>query len=281
MPNRGVYFLASDSVYECTLAFLSSFRLKNPKLPLCLIPFSPECDRVRRLAKGFDFSVFDDSDALEWCDRVGHGFHGRRVGHYRKLSMWAGGFEEFIYIDVDTIILQPLNELYDLLHEFDFVTASSNHPDAIRYVWCAPPTSILSEEAIAFSANTGFIISKRRSLNMGYLQRKISEAMSIRGYMSLSCMEQPLLNYLIVESGLRYTSLRALAQGAKEPHLPQEVWGADVLDSETVDELMARLNVYPLMIHWAGLARGGACKSNSIWKSFRALGQQHKGRPGS
>lgn len=280
MLNRGVFFLASDSVYECTIAFLSSFRLKNPNLPLCLIPFSPACDRVLRLAKDFDFSIFDNLSALEWCDQVGHQFHGRQVGHYRKLSMWSGRFEEFIYIDVDTIILHPLNELYGLLQEFEFVTASSNHPDAIRYVWSARPSLILSEEAIAFSANTGFIISTRPSLKPEYLHRKISEAFNIRGYMSLSCMEQPLLNYLIVESGLRYTSLRVLAQGAKDSHLPQEVWGADVLDGESVDELMARLDIYPLMIHWAGLARGGACRSNSIWKCFRALGQQRKGRSG-
>src|SRR5258708_768363 len=100
----GMYFLANDSVINNTIAFLNSVRMHNPSLPICLIPFNDDCERVMRLHARYDFSIWSDCEVLRRCDEISLSFHNRVLGHYRKLALWEGGFTQFVYIDTDTVI---------------------------------------------------------------------------------------------------------------------------------------------------------------------------------
>ncbi len=55
--NIGVYFSASDKVYDWTMAFLNSFLTFNPNLRLILIPFNEQCDRILQLQTQYNFEV--------------------------------------------------------------------------------------------------------------------------------------------------------------------------------------------------------------------------------
>jgi len=93
----------------------------------------------------------------------------------------------------------------------------------------------LTQEEIDYAANTGFIASRNGLLRLVDVQAKLDEAIKYKEHMELSCAEQPLLNYLIVTSGMRYTSLYELNASSAGCNLALEAWAgasrlADVVE---------------------------------------------------
>ena len=135
MTRRGAYFVANDAILDLAIAFLNSFRVHNPSMPLCLIPFNDDVETLSKLAGEYDFGVWSDPATLAWCDAVSQKFHDRSVGQYRKLAMWDGPFDEFIYIDTDTVVLTDLDFVFAHLADFGFIASHSNLPQIRKWVW--------------------------------------------------------------------------------------------------------------------------------------------------
>jgi len=253
--SKGIYFLANNQVLDLVIAFLNSFRRFNPDIPLCLIPFDDNVDQIRSLRSKYQFSIFRDSSALGACDEISLRFHNNAMGHYRKLACWKGEFEEFIYIDVDTVVLANVSFAFRFLSEFDFVTSHSNLPELLEWVWKPSIFSArqLSDAQIQFSANTGFVCSKRGALEFAEINEKLQSAVDLSPHMQLSCKEQPFLNYLIVTSGRPYTSLLRLAHTKGSRRIFFEHW-AGTKGLEVVDgQMMENGKQAPvLLVHWAG-----------------------------
>jgi len=254
--NRGVYFLANDGIIDLAIAFLNSFRKHNPDIPLCLIPFNSDFEQLRDLRNKYHFSIYSNGEILARCDEISVGFHKRVMGHYRKLAIWEGDFDQFIYIDVDTVVLRNIEFAFAFLYRFDFVTSHSNIPEIVKWVWKPSIYSAgrLTEEQIAFSANTGFIMSKKGALTLETVMPRLASALSLASHMVLFCKEQPFLNYLIVTSGKKYTSLLNLSLSRRSPDILLEAWaglkGGIVKDGDLLLSNGARPPVF--LMHWAG-----------------------------
>jgi len=268
--RRGVYFLANDAVFDQAVAFLNSFRQSNPDLDLCLIPFRSDIERLRRLGPIFKFSIFDEWELFRLTDIVSSKLHGNPVGEYRKLAAWHGPFERFIYVDVDTIVLSNFDFAFDLLDRYDFIVSHSNMDEIRKFVWkdSIVRSGLLSKSQIAYSANTGFIVSSKGLLSIRKIVGHIDRIARFAPYMELSSREQPLLNYLIVTGGMRRTSLHVLRWQKRMPGIPQEAWAgaeASVLRPDGMTVLDGK-EERPLLIHWAG-----------FWSAWR-LGYGWNGR---
>ena len=282
--NRGVYFLANDRVYENALTFLNSFRTYNPTIPLCLIPYADDSARVRDLADRLGFTIWRDDEALLRCDRVSHAFFpeaGARHGLFRKLAAWSGEFDEFIYIDCDTVVLRPVDYVFDFLDRYAFITGSSNFPGPPAAAWSDSiyQTGALTVEQIEYAANTGFIASRRDLLNLDQvIADKLPKALVLAPHMALRYGDQPFLNYLMVTSDLPYTSLGVLASDHEaNPDLPIEQWGG--MEIGTVrDGVITPPEYWPpaLFVHWAGefqraAAEGGRIMHHDLWSHYHDL----------
>lgn len=253
--KTGVYFLADDGVFDLVVAFLNSFRKHNPEISLCLIPFSRQMQRIESLRERYRFSIYSNNEVLSHCDQVSTHFHLEVLGHYRKLACWEGPFEEFVYIDVDTVVLANVNFVFRFLDEYDFVTSHSNLPEIMHWVWNPSifSTERLSHEQIAFAANTGFVASKRSALTLNLVDSKLASAIELAPHMSLSCKEQPFLNYLIVTSGKRYTSLLVLAGSKASRGIMLEHWAGAQGPVAIDGRMMVNDKPAPiLLVHWAG-----------------------------
>jgi hypothetical protein len=253
---RGVYFLANNGVLDLAIAFLNSFRAYNPDIPLCLIPFNSKVDRVAKLRSKYRFSIYDATEVLAFCDEVSLRFHPTAIGHYRKLAAWNGEFDEFIYIDVDTVVLRDVGLVFDFLASHSFVTSHSNIENIVKFVWkkSVYQSNLLTKEQIAFSANTGFIASQARALTKEVVKAKLERACALAPHMSLSYAEQPLLNYLFVTSGLPYTSLWALTR-LGHPDVPLERWAGERrpgLEFRNGQIWQDGKQSSLLLMHWAG-----------------------------
>lgn len=254
--TRGVYFLANDRIIDLAIAFLNSFRVHNPDLSLCLIPYDDQYSKLKSLQDIYSFSILEDIEILTWCDQIGSNFLDKKKSHFRKLSIWQGEFDQFIYIDVDTVILSSLDFVFDFLNNWDFVTSHSNYPHLKQWVWREEieTTEYLTPEQISYSANTGFIASKRNLLNREYIDSQLATALELKSYMQLDYQEQPLLNYLIVTSENKYTSLTNLAEKTKNQQIKTEFWGGSKGGLTYGGKLFLLNNpsYSILLVHWAG-----------------------------
>jgi len=253
--HQGVYFLSNDRIFDLTLAFLNSFRKYNPAIPLCLIPYNDDIHRIKKLQKEYNFSIYSSRDVLDFCDEISGRFHGKFYGHYRKLAMWKGDFDEFIYIDVDTVVLSNLDFVFGFLSEYDFVTSHSNLPDIEEWVWKKSiyDSQKLTVEQITYAANTGFIASGKKALASEDLTHKVECAVELLPHMNLLCKEQSFLNYVIVTSGKKYTSLHVLAMNNIYPDMKAERWAGD--KHGVVKDGQISFDGKPdsvLLVHWAG-----------------------------
>jgi hypothetical protein len=119
----GVYFLANDVVYDWTIAFLNSFRTFNPDLPLYLIPFNDDCDRVVSLKDTYNFEVYTD-DSFSRLEAIGEAFElgYTKTGPYwfRRYAAFWGPVEQFMYLDTRQVILADLKPFIQALEQFDF-----------------------------------------------------------------------------------------------------------------------------------------------------------------
>lgn len=252
--SRGVYFIANDHTLELAIAFLNSFRAHNADLPLCLIPFDDDFDQVAALARKYDFEIYSDARVLDKCDAISLHFHPKRNGSYRKFAIWEGAFEEFIYIDVDTLVLADVQFAFALLGEFDCLTARSNEPENLKWVWKEriDARGLLLPEQVDFGANTGVVISKKQFLPLDRALDRLSGALALKPYMELHCQEQPLLNYMIVTSGGRYASLGELYRAGRRD-VRIEMWAGDEGGVVSGGQIAFPGGAPAFLLHWAGL----------------------------
>src|SRR5579883_2781869 len=135
IEERGVYVLANDHVLDLAIACLNSFRHHNPDVPLCLIPFDGRIQEIRKLQNKYRFTIFDNEPLLRRCDEISRRFHSRVFGHYRKLVMWDGPFDRFVYIDSDTVTLRNLDGIFGHLGEYGFIAPHAYISAIRRWVW--------------------------------------------------------------------------------------------------------------------------------------------------
>jgi hypothetical protein len=199
--GHGVYFLANDRVFDNVVAFLNSFRAHNPTTELCLIPFADDVERTMALASRYDFTTFTDEDVLRRCDAIGARFHGKPAGHYRKLAAWHGQFDRFLYIDCDTVVLEPVDFVFDYLDEYDFLTSHSDLQSIRKFVWrdSIYDAGALTRQQIRFSANTGFVASRLDAQNLHEVEARLDGALALAEHMELMCFEQPLLGAAVLQ----------------------------------------------------------------------------------
>jgi hypothetical protein len=280
--TQGVYFMANNRVLELTTAFLNSFRTHNKDLMLCLIPYNDDFEQVAALKDTYNFSVFANQELLEICDAISLRFHDNIVGAYRKMVIWEGDFEQFIYIDIDTIVLESLSFVWKNLSHCKIFTSHSNLPEIQKWVWkdSIHKRDKLRRSQIEYAANTGFIVSTRKILPISWIIDQVDEALLLKEDMELFCMEQPFLNYLIVTSGYNYGSLlqffrwdigRDISRGIK-----LEFWaglpGGKVKKGKLIDPYRRPL----FLVHWAGVWRENdedltKIPYQKLWSYYRNL----------
>jgi hypothetical protein len=215
---------------------------------------------------------------LERCDAIGKPFHNERIGQYRKLAIWAGEFDEFVYIDCDTVILHPVDFVFNLLQHYDVITSHSHIPAIRRYVWhdSIYDSGVLTTEQIGFSANTGFLASKRGVLDLEKVYAEIDKPLSVAEHMELDCYEQAVLNYLIVTSGHSYTSLFDIKMRTRNREIPLEQWAGREIGKVAGGRIVWPRHPKTLMVHWAGeweRARltGRQIPHFGLWQFYRSL----------
>lgn len=119
---NGVYFLADDAVLQWALAMLVSLRSHEPTLPVVWVPFGGPDRHLRQHLNSYDVVTWrGEQDLREW-EALGRTFFptnpiGARL--FRKLAVFDGPLETFIFLDTDVVIRRPLSWAYEALSRAD------------------------------------------------------------------------------------------------------------------------------------------------------------------
>jgi hypothetical protein len=275
--KRGIYFLSNNNMLDFTIAFLYSLRCHNPDIPLCLIPYNSDYKEIEALEKEFNFITFKNEEILNECDKIAELFSSSIPGTFRKLAIWEGPFDEFIYIDIDTVVLSNLYFVFYYLSEYDFITSHAFVPFIRHWVWkdSIYDANILNEDQINYAANTGFIVSHKNALPLTSVLKKIPDAQKLKSHMEVLSGEQPLLNYLIVTSG-KYTSLLSLYINFYH-RVPLEQWAGKKYGVVFRGKIFFPFSKHPtLLLHWAGIYRFSNFENWLYYKFFKFLGIKKK-----
>jgi hypothetical protein len=229
MATTGIYTLANDQVYDQLVALLNSIEANAGRsLPVAVIAYD---DRLEKVAAEIDrrpqvtllhdpalFAPWEEFSLQVWqthpqalaqwqAQGVKTAFF--RVGENHRYGAFnpEAPFESFIYMDADTLLLQPVDFIFEKLQEVDFVLYDFQYKDPGHIYSLESPRlgQVFSTEAIErsifcsgfYGAKRGLITPDDRQWLLEQLRQGDGEILYPRA------PNQSLLNYMVMKLGLK------------------------------------------------------------------------------
>lgn len=234
----GIYTLANDVVYEQLVALLNSIEANaGREIPVCVFAYNDNLDKVRaEIARRSNVTLFEDADVFaEWeafslrvwqthptalaqWKQQGVTSQVARLTSNRRYCAFdpAAPFDRFVYMDADTLLMQPLNFIFHKLTEVDVVVYDFQHKDPGHIYTIHSPRlhQVFSPEQI--EANifcAGFYGSNRGLLDRDQREQIIQSLQAgDADVLYMGAPNQSVLNYMVMTAELSvYNFARALA----------------------------------------------------------------------
>jgi hypothetical protein len=151
---NGIYTLANDVVYDQLVALLNSIEANaGREIPVCVIPYNNNLDKVKaEIATRENVTLFEDNTSLSRWEEFGRKIwksHSRalklwreyglpdnfRMERHRKLCCLDGPFDKFIFFDGDTLLMKPLDDVYQKLDQYDWLANDFQHKSDLSYIF--------------------------------------------------------------------------------------------------------------------------------------------------
>ncbi|MBW4418935.1 MAG: sugar transferase [Myxacorys californica WJT36-NPBG1] len=217
---NGICTLANDRVYDQLIALLNSIEVvMGQTLPICIYPFDDQCDRIRaEIRNRPNVTIYDDQDSIRRWDTFMQRIAPERLNHklrlygaHRRFCAFDGPFDNFVYMDADTLAMSPLDRVFGMLDKFDWVVYDYQFldPSKIYNVNSAKLYDVFSDERIRSEIFCSGFFAAKRGL-FGEHQRETLIAQLQAGDKEIlygGAGEQPVLNYMVMRSGLKSCNL--------------------------------------------------------------------------
>lgn len=274
--KQGIYIVANDKVTEQAIALLNSIRHFDPHVPVVLIPFDDSYQEVAAVLKEkhgvtlYTDLEFINSLSQQLFDIFGENFFDK-PNKLRKQACWFGDFDEFIYIDTDIVVFEPLSKNFDYFKDYDFICCDYQHKSRLTNIFTPKiiEAGIIREADIADTFNSGFWGSKKSCISQEELKKIFRECATHPEYFDFSqkVSDQPIFNYMVLTRiHKRFNLIR------REGGAPGN-WGGSQHFERRGDILFDTKASQPLQfIHWAGIRIEPGCPYWDIWKHYRYLG---------
>ena len=220
--KRGIYTLANDVVYDQLVALLNSIQQNSGHIPVCVIAYNNQIERVSaEIAKRDNVSLLNDPELFKFWEafslRVwqthptaikqwkasGVKTQFYRVGENHRYVSFdpAAPFEEFIYLDADTLVMQPLDFMFERLAQADMVVYDFQFKDLshIFNVNSDKLTTVFSEERLQRDIFcSGCYASKRGLFSKAELDHVVDTlGQGNSEVLYMGAPNQSLLNYMV------------------------------------------------------------------------------------
>ncbi|MFM2064735.1 MAG: hypothetical protein RLZZ507_4406 [Cyanobacteriota bacterium] len=225
---NGIYTLANDVVYDQLVALLNSIEVNaGREIPVCVIPYDDRLDQVKAEIDTRDnVTLFQDADAINFWDnfatqvwknypraqkkwREGGLSELYRLPMHRKLCALDGDFEKFIYFDADTLLMGPIDYIYDKLNDYDWVVHDFQYKSDLKYVFDGSLDLInqvfLPEKIPSHIFCAGWFGAKKHIFSQADLDYFLNKLQSGEAdVMALTGPDQSLFNYMVIKGDILF-----------------------------------------------------------------------------
>jgi hypothetical protein len=243
--NVAVVILANDHFFDYLVPFLESFREHNPYLRLCIIPFDDHIEKVRAVVPLYDAELIErDYASIDAFSAYLFGENTYLKNRLRKLAAFDLDLDEFLFMDVDMVVGQPLDSFFGHIR-----------PGKIDLLFASSANSVFKEGENPLTGSTAdnlfstgvFVCSRmvatfdtirdcfHRQRN-DFLARKVEHL-----------FDQPLLNYFFLVTG----RIACKASQRKVRYVYSSVFGKHLEMSADKTMLLKGRQIVTLA-HWAG-----------------------------
>lgn len=274
--TRGVYVLGNDHVADFLEALFASLRRHSPDLPVRLIPYDDRLTRTRELCRRHRITLHEDASfaALEqiglnlWTDSP-YPTHHRL---FRRLCIFWGPFDDFLYLDADVCVLAPLEPLFAAFAGAPAPFASFD-VDHERVYLPGPFRDRMIREHGSLGFNSGHFFSRRGALDLARLQFAGAAARPFAGHFQ-DRGDQGFLNFAVDHLRLPQVRMNSLV-----PALADKQWGEQKLRRQDGRMVIDRPGhgedgKHLALIHWSGHSRPGWHLPNrALYYHYHGLGK--------
>ncbi|HIK08507.1 MAG TPA: sugar transferase [Trichormus sp. M33_DOE_039] len=226
----GICTLANDRVYDQLIALLNSIEaIYEQPMPVCVYPYDDNTTQIAaEIARRPHVQLYDDQNSMQqWDDFVRRvwdthptaqahwlkisGDKYYRVGTHRRFCAFDGPFDRFVYMDADTLLMSPLDQIFDRLDDHDWVVYDFQYRDLshVYDVSASKLTEIFTpEELQAKVFCSGFYASKKgvfNRQNQEIILEKLRQGESEILY--AMAPDQTVLNYMVMRSEISHCNL--------------------------------------------------------------------------
>lgn len=222
----GIYTLANDIVYDQLVALLNSIEAHlGNTFPVCILPYDDHQSKLAQLAKERpQVSLYDDVGSINkwdqlvariwethpnaserWLTAGSHqGIH--RMGTHRRYCAFDGPFDRFLYMDADTLLLSPVDEIFDSLSDYDWVTYDFQYkdPSHVYEISSAQLKDLFSDEILEEKMFcSGFYGSKKNLFQADNLETILKDLGAGEAEVLYPfAPDQTVLNYLVMKQNI-------------------------------------------------------------------------------
>ena len=212
---QGIYTLGNDVVYDQIVALLNSIDANSGSdTPVCVFPFDERLERLsEEIARRPNVSLYNNQEIINHWDQFMAGASPastnkkyRLYGAHRRFCGFNGPFERFVYMDADTLLMSPLDFIFNKLDEYDCVVYDFQHfePERIYNLKSSKLTQVFPQELIDSQIFcSGFYATKRGLFDQEKCQWLLSNLQE-GGELEILYPkgDQPVLNYMFMRSGI-------------------------------------------------------------------------------
>lgn len=272
--NRGIYIVANDRVLDNAIALLNSIRLYDSEVPVFLIPFNEDYQNtLNTLQKLHNVQLFPNLEFLEqFTQKIGTIFDRNFLAlpnKMRKLAVWFGPLDEFLYIDTDIIVFEKIADTLNKLAEVDFFCCDYHYVgEGLRNIFSpfVKEQGLFNDEQLHDVFNSGFWGSRKGAITEAQMEQGLQECAQHREYFDFTqgVTDQPILNYLVLKFMAKRGNL------VKPPELAPGSWAGSKHFVEK-DWILYDKGKRLKYLHWAGTPMRSGGPYRKLWEHYRYL----------
>ena len=269
---NGICTLANDYVYDQLIALLNSIEvIAGKEMPVCIYPYDNNTAKISaEIAHRPQVQLYDDLTSMErwdsfaksvwdshptasqqWQKAGSQGYH--RFGTHRRYCAFDAPFDNFIYMDADTLLMSPVDKIFAELENYDCIVYDFQHKDLTHVydVSSQKLTEVFSPERLKTEIFCSGFYGSKKGLFDEKKRHELIDALKTGDAEILYPMapDQTVLNYMMMKAGYSIYNLAL--------HLPPDQKTGCCVTSphfESKDHLLYDKGKRLTYIHYIGLS---------------------------
>ncbi|MEA5578814.1 Npun_R2821/Npun_R2822 family protein [Anabaena sp. UHCC 0451] len=221
----GICTLANDKVYDQLIALLNSIEaIYGQKMPVCIYPYDDNTEKIAaELVHRPHVTLYNNQDSIQKWDqfvkdiwdthptaqthwqKIGSSKY-HRVGTHRRYCAFDAPFDRFVYMDADTLLMSPLDHIFNQLNHNDWIVYDFQFKD-LSHVYSVSSTKLkelfaperLQTEIFCsgfYGSKKDIFPNQQREILLDYLRQGEAEVLYDMA------PDQTILNYMVMRSGI-------------------------------------------------------------------------------